>query len=262
MHTRLMLEEELTKAGIHPDDTVIVHSSMKKIGLVDGGGDTVIDALMDYFRNGLLVFPTLTYTLFHDYDLHAPVCRQCLETHPAGHCLAREWVNGHPEFHVNTTPSCVGLLPNLFRVRPQVVRSLNPSHSVAAAGKEAEAFIAGHEQGTTPCGKKSPWWKLYLRRAKILHLGSPLSSSTFMHGVDEWMHPEVITPLIPNPVAVFDRHEQRVPMAPQHLTSGSANLLDKFEKTFEEMGALTRFPFGDTTALTLDCRMVADFFLL
>ena len=100
MHTKESLTDDLIRAGIQPSDTLLVHSSMKSIGAVDGGADTVLDALMDYFREkGLLVFPTLTYGL-----------------NPS-----------NPVFYVNETPSQVGLLSDLFWRRPGVLRSLLPT---------------------------------------------------------------------------------------------------------------------------------------
>ena len=37
------LIEQIKNMGIKPSDTVIIHSSMKSIGDVEGGADTVID---------------------------------------------------------------------------------------------------------------------------------------------------------------------------------------------------------------------------
>lgn len=133
---------------------------MKSIGAVDGGADTVLDALMDYFREkGLLVFPTLTHRL-----------------NPS-----------NPVFYVNETPSQVGLLSDLFWRRPGVLRSLHPTHSVAAWGHDAAEFIAGHEMFSTPCAKGSPWGRLADRSARILFIGTKtIYCNTFLHGVEEW----------------------------------------------------------------------------
>ena len=251
------LEKQLQTADVSQHDTVIVHSSLKRIG---AEGDAVLDALMDYFSQGLLVLPTLTYTLYHDYNPSSEDCRRCLESHPDGYCLARQWQGKTPEFHVNSTESCIGVLPNLFRVRAGVVRSLNPSHSVAAIGNSATEFVSGHEMSKTPCGLLSPWRKLYERNAKILHLGSPLTATTFMHGVCEWMHPEMMTPPIPNPVTVFDAQERIVSMPPQHITAGGADLLPSFENELEAKGILERFTFGNAPSIILKCRPLADFF--
>ncbi|HOG51619.1 MAG TPA: AAC(3) family N-acetyltransferase, partial [Lentisphaeria bacterium] len=48
MHTRESLRAQLSSGGILPTDTVLVHSSMKSIGQVEGGADGVLDALMGY----------------------------------------------------------------------------------------------------------------------------------------------------------------------------------------------------------------------
>ena len=62
MHTFDSLTRDLAQAGFLHTDTVMVHSSMKSIGAVEGGADTVLDVLSDYFgHEGLLVFPTGTW---------------------------------------------------------------------------------------------------------------------------------------------------------------------------------------------------------
>ena len=49
--------------GLKTEQTVLVHSSMRAIGEVENRADGVLDALMEYFAPGLLVFPTLTFIL-------------------------------------------------------------------------------------------------------------------------------------------------------------------------------------------------------
>lgn len=55
MYTKEMLKEQLHEMGLKPADAVMVHSSMKSIGEVEGRADTVLDALMEYFTDGLLM---------------------------------------------------------------------------------------------------------------------------------------------------------------------------------------------------------------
>ena len=64
------------------------------------------------------------------------------------------WANvnaQHPVYDYRNTPSCVGLLTNLFRQREGVVRSLHPTHSLAGYGKNAAEYLAGEEERNTPC---------------------------------------------------------------------------------------------------------------
>lgn len=60
MYNKQDLLKHLKELGINGNGTLLVHSSMKSIGQVEGGADTVLDALSEYMKNGLLVFPTHT----------------------------------------------------------------------------------------------------------------------------------------------------------------------------------------------------------
>ncbi len=159
MYTKRDIIEHLIEIGIEKDDTLLVHSSMKAIGEVDGGADTILDAFMEYMKEGLLIFPTHTWNQINDE---------------------------YRVFRVATEPSCVGLLTNLFLKRPGVVRSWHPTHSVAAYGKDAEEYVSGEELSETPCPRTGCWGKLYDRKAKILFLGCSPKKNTYLHGVEEW----------------------------------------------------------------------------
>ena len=161
MYTKTDLINYIAAIGIKPDATLLVHSSMKSIGEVEDGADTVLDAFIEHMKPGLLIFPTHT------------------------------WAQMNDEYHVFNPlkePSCVGLLSNLFFKRPGVVRSWHPTHSVAALGQDADSYTEGEEQWDTPCPRQGCWGKLYDRKAKILFLGCSLRSNTFLHGVEEWNH--------------------------------------------------------------------------
>ena len=124
MFTKQSLQQDLESLRLRPTDTVFVHSSMKAVGAVEGGADTVLDALTEYFADGLLAFPAHTW----------------------------QWMNErHPIFYAATDPSCVGLLSNLALRRPGAVRSLHPDHSVVAFGREARRYCDGDRYATTPC---------------------------------------------------------------------------------------------------------------
>lgn len=159
MHTKNSLLKQIELLGIEPSDTLLIHSSMKAIGLVEGGADTVLDAFSEYLRAGLLILPTHTWRQINaEYNV----------------------------FDVLNEPSCVGILTNLFRQRPGVIRSWHPTHSVAALGQDAELYTSGEEQMDSPCPRAGCWGKLYDRKAKILFLGADLSRNTIIHGVEEW----------------------------------------------------------------------------
>ena len=122
-YTKQTLQQDLAAMGLTGTETILIHSSMKSIGAVEGGADTVLDALMEFFAEGLLLLPTHTWQSI-DQD--------------------------HPVFDVRRSPCCVGILPELFRQRPGVVRSLHPTHSIAACGRGAADIWQGNWKTTPP----------------------------------------------------------------------------------------------------------------
>lgn len=159
MHSKQSLQEQIEALGIKPQDTLLIHSSMKAIGEVEGGADTVLDVFSEHLAPGLLVLPTHTWRQINaEYNV----------------------------FDVENEPSCVGILTNLFRQRPGVIRSWHPTHSVAALGADALEFTSGEENLDSPCPREGCWGKLYDRQAKILFLGANINRNTIIHGVEEW----------------------------------------------------------------------------
>lgn len=160
--TRAMIRDALRRLGVRAGDIVLAHSSMKSFGRVRGGPDAVIGALLDCVgRRGTLLLPTFTGTAAMD------------AAHP-------------PVFDARRTPGWTGLISEVFRARPDVIRSLHPTHSVAAWGADADALIEGHEFATTPCGWETPFGRLIRRGGKVLFLGADLESCTLFHSFEEF----------------------------------------------------------------------------
>lgn len=153
-----ILVKDLSALGLKKGDVVIVHSSLKSMGEVDGGANTVIDAIIEVVGSeGTVMFPALSYT-------------PCAKT---------------GVFDVRNTPCCVGNIPETFRNRQGVIRSFHPTHSVCAFGKLAKEITETHGLDDTPVGKNSPYQKLINLNGKILMLGCGLRPNTFMHGIEE-----------------------------------------------------------------------------
>jgi aminoglycoside 3-N-acetyltransferase len=94
-----------------------------------------------------------------------------------------------PLFDVRSTPSCVGIIPETFRLTPGVLRSLHPTHSVCASGPRAADLLARHGADTTPCGPGSPFRAVPSVGGQILMLGCGLRPNTSMHSVEELVVP-------------------------------------------------------------------------
>ncbi len=236
MYRRQELQEQLQNLGVRPEDTLLVHSSMKAIGAVEGGADTVLDVLMDYFeKDGLLVLPTHTWDQInlpgYVYD---PV----------------------------STKSCVGILTELFRKRPGVYRSLHPSHSVAAYGKDAEEFVSGEEESHSPCARGGCWGKLYDRKAKVLFLGCPLTKNTFLHGVEEWNNiPDRLTEQEAEFSVKLPDGSFKTVFVKKHSNSRYPDIskfYDKMEPAFLAKGIAREGRFGDARCVFADAVGMAD----
>lgn len=226
MHNRQSLYNDLSAMNLDPAGTAFMHSSMKAIGPVDGGADTVLDALCEYFANGLIALPTHTWKT----------------------CTAE-----NPFFDVLHTRSCVGLLPELFRARTNVVRSWHPTHSVAAYGRDAYSFTAGDERFDTPCARGSAWGRLHDRDATILLVGCDLKRLTYLHGVEEWVDvPNRLDEMIPFTVRTPDGREISAPARPHR--GQPSEQFDRAEEILYAAGAIREGKLGDAKVLLVDAR--------
>lgn len=226
MYKKEDLLRQLEDMKIDRNGTLLIHSSMKSIGPVEGGADTVLDVFSEYMKDGLLVLPTHTWS----------------------------YINAeNPKFYVDKSPSCVGILTELFRKRPGVVRSLHPTHSVAALGKDAKEFVAGDEKWDTPCARNSVWGKLLDRKAQIMLLGVDLRRNTFMHGVEEW---------VDIPGRLTDYHEQLYTVLPdgteilvpsrRHCGLPWSEHFWKVDNLFLKTGVMYLGKFGDAQVRICD----------
>lgn len=237
MYTEEALINDLKNMGLSGTEAIMVHSSMKAIGDVAGGADTVVDAFMNYFREGLLMMPTHTWAQMNaEYSTFNPA----------------------------TEPACVGILPNTFRKREGVVRSLHPTHSIAAYGKAATEYIKGEEHATTPCPPGGCWDRLREVNAKILLLGVTHGRNTFIHSVDEALNihdrltdettlMHIVMPDGSLKDVAMHRHYNRV------IGSGSfSDHFDKMKQAFYDLGAAKAVKFGDADCILCDAGKIFE----
>ena len=147
--------------GIEPGMAVLLHSSLSSFGHVEGGADTVVDALVDAVgRKGAAVFPTLT-------------------GHPG---LSPD---NPPHIDLRTATCWTGRIPETARKRPDALRSIHPTHSCVAIGQLAEELTSGHEKSVTPCGVLSPYYRVAAQAGRIVLAGCGLESCTTCHTIEE-----------------------------------------------------------------------------
>lgn len=235
VYTRQNIIEQLTALGINGTDTILVHSSMKSIGHVENGADEVLDAFIEYLKEGLLIFPTHTWAQINENNL---------------------------VYDPKTEPSCVGVLTNLFLQRSGVVRSNHPTHSVAAIGDNAERYIENDTYGDTPCSRIGCWGKLYDMNAKILFVGCSLKRNTIIHGVEEWsnisnrLSKEKVPFKVKQPTGMLVERPTYVHFNPVGDISEN---YDKIEEALLNKGIAKIGQIGEAKTFVCDTKSMVDF---
>lgn len=159
------ISDALKTLEIQEGTVLLVHSSLKSLGPVEGGADGVIAGLETVIgKEGTLVMPTL--------------CQ-------------KDFLNSYKTWY-RDKPSDVGYLTEYFRKQPYVYRSDHPTHSVAARGKLAYELTCEHSAfgphlcpfGEYAFADSSPWLKMYRHGATILFIGVSLMYNTMKHTVE------------------------------------------------------------------------------
>jgi aminoglycoside 3-N-acetyltransferase len=149
----------LRALGVSAGMGLMVHSSLRSFGRVDGGAATVVAALMDVITpTGTLLLPT-----FNHGEPFEPGGAGC--------------------FDPRMTRTRNGAIPDHFWRLPGVGRSLDPTHAFAAWGANAERYVSGHHR-TQTMGPQSPLGLLHADGGYALLLGVGYGSNTFHHVVE------------------------------------------------------------------------------
>ncbi len=159
MLTKALIMEQLEKFRHIKGNIVTVHTSLKAVGEIEGGGETLLDALIEFFAQdgGLLCVPTHTWNS-NVYD-------------------RRE------------AESCIGVLPRLAAAHPKALRTLHPTHSMAVFGDRqiAESFVENEAFADTPANPKGCYGKMLAQDGYVILIGVGQEKNTFIHCVEEML---------------------------------------------------------------------------
>lgn len=177
---KLILKTDIKEAfhalGLKAGSTVIVHTSMSKIGYVCGGAQTVIEALIETVGpDGTIMMPTQSWKNLDPEDgVHEAVAKEDWQL------IRDNW----PAYDKALTPTnTMGAVAEMFRSWPGTVRSDHPARSVAAWGKHAE-YLAGNHDLSNIFGDGSPIGKLYELDGEVLLIGVDYNKNTSIHLAD------------------------------------------------------------------------------
>ena len=164
--TDTMLVDGLRSLGLTDGDTVIVHSSLSRFGYVEGGADTVVDALLAAVgAEGTVAAPTSPVIWTGGSHFH--------------------YIKHNPILDLRVTPSKLGAITNALRQRPAARPSLSACHTLHAIGARRDWLLAGAETAVYPTGPGTPWHRNCVSGGKVLLIGVGQNSNTTIHTIEE-----------------------------------------------------------------------------
>jgi len=145
------------QSGVKKGETLMVHTSYKALGGVEGGADTVIDALRELAGpRGTLLFPNFNF---------------------------QSWTELH-YFDILETPSRMGAITEIARLRPDAKRTPHPIYSFAVLGARAGEFAAAED--VEAYGPNSAFAVFHRTNGTIVSIGLDFNSTFSMHHYIEY----------------------------------------------------------------------------
>ncbi len=174
------LVADLRRLGVEPSGVLLVQSSLRSVGPVVGGAETVVRALRRVLGpDGTLV----AYTATPENSVSSPLYRAATAgLDPAG---VERFRGRMPAFDPLETPCSptMGRLAETVRTTPGALRSSHPQTSFAALGPEAARIVGSHPL-ESHLDDASPLGRLYEANATALLVGIPGSLCTPYHLAD------------------------------------------------------------------------------
>jgi len=157
---------DLRALGLRPGQDLVIHCSMRQVGPIDGGAQTLLAAVTEVAGpEATLVVPTQT-------TLNSLTSRAFLAATAGLDAQGRaRYIAEMPGFDPARTPSTgMGAFAEYLRTRPLAWRSSHPQVSFAALGPRARDCTAVHDLDCH-LGDRSPLGWLYAADAAVLQLG-------------------------------------------------------------------------------------------
>ena len=165
MFTKHQIIKQLEKLGARQDSVVLMHTSLRSIGKVEGGAEGLLDTLIEYFtaKGGLFCVPTHTWDNL-DKD-------------------------GVFTLDLQKSESNLGAFTVVAARDPRGIRSENPTHSMVVFGdrEKAKEFIRKDEFITTPTSPESCYGRIAEMGGYILLVGVAQDKNTYLHTVAEML---------------------------------------------------------------------------
>jgi aminoglycoside 3-N-acetyltransferase len=154
----------LQRFGVPSDGVLIVHSAIAALSRQGFRAEAIVEALIDYMRDGNLFMPTMTW---------------------------RTVTVQSPNWDEIETPSHTGVLTETFRTHYASARSIHPTHSVAGLGPAARLLTSRHHIDNTPVSGNSPYGLMRDYETYVLMVGVGLEACTAIHLPEETINADL-----------------------------------------------------------------------
>lgn len=239
--TQKMLVTQLKGMGIKKGDVLLVHASLSKMGYVEGGPKTVVDALLEVVgEEGHLLMP------------NSPNAS-----------LQLDYIRNVAVFDVKESPSKLGAISEYFRKLPNVIRSEHPTEPVSCVGHNAMYFVKDHFGAITPYSRTSPFYRVAEQGGKILYIGVTLDNAgTSLHiledAVENFVFPVYADEVFDVQVKRANGQIETMRTRVHNPEQSAKRKCDELIPLFEENGVLKHVMLGEAKTLLVQAKEMVD----
>lgn len=242
MFTKQEIFTQLKELGVPQNRPVTIHSSLRKIGDVEGRGEGLLDVLIEYVTadGGLLCVPTHTHgNLYNDQIITLDF--------------------------LNLTTN-IGKFPEIAMVDPRGVHSVNPSHSMTIFGDRAQAErFAEYDKTIKTCtSPEGCYGRLREEDGYVLLVGVGQEKNTYLHCVEEMLQlpGRLSKEDIDTTIRYPDGHIEHFPLKTfiAYMTDlGDVSLrFPKYEPAFRWHGCIKDGKIGNADVQLCSAKKMAD----
>ena len=227
---------QLAAMGVPRDGIVLMHSSLRSVGRIEGGAGTLLDAMIEWVtaEGGLFCVPTHTWG-----NLKQEITLDMRDPH-----------------------TCLGAFSDFAAADGRGIRSENPTHSMAVFGDRgrALAFIKDEPDVVSGTAPNSCYGKLYEEGGTVLLVGVAHNRNTYLHCAEEMLDMANRLSAERRPVAVRRVSGEVVHRAihthSTDFTKDVSQRFPKYETAFRYHGAITDGWIGNAPTQACDARIM------
>lgn len=227
------------------DCDIMLHSSTMNIGKIQGGVKWITKCLFDkadISKNTILVSALPYRGKFKEYLEKGVI------------------------FDVVNAPIAMGGINEHIGSLAEAKRSVHPTHSVVAVGKNADEYVFGHHLDKTPFGKNSPYYKIIKNHGKAVMFGASINYLTCIHAIEDMlgdMYPGTVYDSKYYKVKCLDAEgNELVVETPCHASLQSCiRMMMPLKPKLLEQGIMKTIPIGESEIEVIDLYQFAVFYL-